>query len=343
MKQAVVAVSSNGTFKYLPAQLDYEVWRRSQPLTFKQQLSSYKLVIAALLAGPLIIVYMALSGFNAGFGAYVFVAIVTLVVMGKFKGPAAAASRRPKDPKAALRRYESVNPPTNKLGPGSYRPDRGRETKLLESPSDERGDAALVEIETGSESAIYSHKAAFDRLLVCEYPEYRDFFIANDFHLHHACHVMGPDDLETEEGRELLGQLKQKRELDVFVVHDATPRGVKFADEVESDRRWFGGDAAAAVLDLGLLPDQLPMFETMLRPLAPEEMKGVDEAVKGLPAKMGADLSVIPAGPLMSLTGASVDERLPFDKNSYTERKSKDKRRDRAEGDWWFYVGGDGE
>ncbi len=28
IKQAVVAVSSNGTFKYLPAQLDYDVCRR---------------------------------------------------------------------------------------------------------------------------------------------------------------------------------------------------------------------------------------------------------------------------------------------------------------------------
>ncbi len=79
----------------------------------------------------------------------------------------------------------------------------------------------------------------------------------------------------------------------------------------------------------------------MLRPLAPEEMEGVDEAVKGLPAKMGADLSVISAGPLLSLTGASVDERLRFDKNSYTERKREDKGRE--SGAWgWFYVGGDG-
>ncbi len=306
-------------------------------------MSSYKLVIAALVAGLLIIVYMALSGFSAGFGAYVFVAIGTLVVVGKLSGPAAAASRRPKDPKAALRRYEAINPPTNKLGPGPYRPDRGRETKLLEGPSDGRGDAALVEIETGPEPAKFSHIAAYDRVLVCEHPEYRDFYVANDFHLHHACHVMGPDDLDTEDGRQLLGQMKQEPELDVFVVHDATPLGVMFADEVQSDGRWFGGHAAATVLDIGLIPDQISMFEVMLRPLRPGEMEGVADSVPGLPVGMGTDLSVIPAGPLLSLTGASVDERLRFDKNSYTERKSKDKRRDRAEGDWWFYVGGDGE
>ena len=101
------------------------------------------------------------------------------------------------------------------------------------------------------------------------------------------------------------------------------------------------GDGAT-VLDVGLAPHQLPMFEGMLRRLTLEEMEGVDEAVKGLPTNMGADLSVIPAGSLMSLTGASVDERLTFDENSYTKRKSEDKRRGSDESGGWLYVGGDG-
>ncbi len=338
MKQAVDAVSSNGTFKYLPAQLDYEVWRRSQPPTTEQRLLLSLILLAVLVAGGLVLFLMADSDNPLFFLTFL---LIFFSLAGVYKASPVSNSR-PRNPKSALRRYEAINPPTDKLGPGPYRPDRGRETKLQESPSDERGDAALVEIETGSEPAMFSHKAAFDRLLVCEYPEYRDFYIANDFHLHHACHVMGPDDIETEDGRALLDQLKQKPELDVFVVHDATPRGVKFVDEVQSDRRWLGGHAAAAVLDLGLLPDQFHLFETMIRPLAPEEMEGIDEAVKGLPANMGADLSVIPAGPLMSVTGASVDERLTFDRNSYTERRREDKRRESEDG-WWFHVGGDGE
>ncbi len=152
---------------------------------------------------------------------------------------------------------------------------------------------------------------------------------------------MGPDDLETEEGRELLGQLKQEPELDVFVAHDATPLGVMFVNEVQSDARWFGGHTAATVLDIGLDPDQTSMFEHMLRPLRQGEVEGVAESVPGLPEGMGADLSVIPAGPLLALTGASVDERLTFDKNSYTERKRENNKRE-SEDNWWFYVGGDG-
>ena len=55
MKQAVVAVSSDGTFKYLPAQLDYEVWRRSRPPTLKQELRLTLIVLAVLVAGGLIL------------------------------------------------------------------------------------------------------------------------------------------------------------------------------------------------------------------------------------------------------------------------------------------------
>lgn len=66
---------------------------------------------------------------------------------------------------------------------------------------------------------------------------------------------MGPDELETEDWRELLDQLKQEPNMDVFVVHDDAPRGVSFADEVQLDDRWFHGHAAATVLDLGLIPD----------------------------------------------------------------------------------------
>ena len=354
MKRAVVAVSSNGAFKYLPAQLDYEVWRRSRPPTFRQLLSNYKFVLATLVTGLTIIAYMAFSGSAVGMDN-VLVGIITLFVAAKFSRSAAAASRRPKNPGAALRRYEAVNPPTNKLGPDHFRADHRREIEFMESPVGLSGEAEspeppadvpagteLLEIETDSAPMVHSLHMPFDRLLVCERPEYRDFYIANEFHLHHACYVIGFDDLETEDGRALLDQLKQKPELDVFVVHDATPRGVKFVDEVKSDRRWFGGHAAAAVLDLGLIPDQLPMFETMLRPLTPEEMEGVDQAATGLPEKMGADLSVIPAAPLMSLTGASVDERLTFDKNSYAEIRREGKRDESEEG-WWYLGVGDGE
>ncbi len=313
MKRAVVAASSNGTFKYLPAQLDHEISRRSQTLTFKQRLSKRKLAFAIFIAGILCITYLALSDWEVGVIPYAIIVLITYKSARKFWGRATGSSGRPKNARTALRRYEKVNPDAAKIDPGS------------------------IDLNDGGKGDT------FDRLLVCARPEYRDFYIANDFQLHHACHVLGPDDLETEEGRELFEILKKNPELDVFVVHDATPRGAKFADVVRSDQRWFDGAAGDKVLDLGMIADQLSLFESMLRPLTPVELWEVEPSVTGPLATMGADLSAIPAGPLMMLTGASVDERLTFDKNSYTEQKRKKKSSDRDVDEWWLYIGGDGE
>ncbi len=313
MKKAVVSASSNGAFKYLPAQLDYEILWRSRPPTFKRRLFSYKYVLAVLVTGLSVAFYLASSGLNVGFVAYSIVFVATAYVMSKFWGSAAAVGRRPKHPKDALRRYEAVNAAPGKIALGSKKLDLG-------------GKGAM-----------------FDRLLVCEHAAYREFYIANDFHLHHACHVLGPGDLETKDGRRLLDELKKKPDLDVFVVHDATPHGARFADAVRTDQHWFAGSDPEKVLDLGLLSDQLSLFAPMLRPLKRKELEDVEPSETGALATMGADLSTIPAGPLLMLTGASVDERLPFEKNSYTEHKSKKTSANRDVDEWWLYIGGDGE
>ena len=136
MKQAIVAVSSNDTFKYLPAQLHYEVWRRSRPPTAKQRSRLSLILISVLVTGILILFLMALSGLNIHpFFYYLTIALTFLsLVMGYGASP--VSNRRPKNPEAALRRYETVNPPTNKLGPAPkldpapYRPA----LKFLEGP-----------------------------------------------------------------------------------------------------------------------------------------------------------------------------------------------------------------
>lgn len=313
MKKAVIAVSSNGTFKYLPAQLDHEILRRSRPVTFIQRLARRKSALAIFIAGLSFAAFVALSDAEPGFLAYVIIAMATFWAVKKFWGPAAMPSRGPRNPKMSLLRYEKVNSAAGKIVLGPKLSSHGGEG------------------------------ATFNRVLVCEHPAYRDFFLANDFHLHHACHVMGPGDLETQEGRELLDELKKMPTLDVFIVHDATPRGARFAHAVRSEQRWFAAAASDNILDLGLVSGQLSLFESMLRPLTPKELRDIDEGENGIFATMGADLSAIPAGPLMLLTGASVDERLPFHENSYTERKRKGTSSNRDIDEWWLYIAGDGE
>ena len=94
MKQAVAAVSSNGNYKYLRAQLDYEVWRRSQPPTFKQKLYNYRLVLGAHVAGLMITAYLANSRSDAGAVAFAVVGLTTLWLWTILFGPASAASRK---------------------------------------------------------------------------------------------------------------------------------------------------------------------------------------------------------------------------------------------------------
>ena len=102
IEQAVVAVSSKGAHKYLPAQLDYEVWRRSQPPTTKERMLLYLMRLAVLVGGGLILFSMAYSSWDIPIPIYFLTIVLTIASLKGVYAASPASNSRPKNPKSAL-------------------------------------------------------------------------------------------------------------------------------------------------------------------------------------------------------------------------------------------------
>jgi len=143
-------------------------------------------------------------------------------------------------------------------------------------------------------------KVDFKRLLVCDHTVFKDFLCANQWPLRNACAVIGPD---------TPARLLPTNVTHVFILHDLTPNGLMFAQQVVSD--WSSTRPAVDLLDLGLFPDQQTLFANFLQPLDNIHDAGLG-IVGGLPEGLGIDLSVFRPGLMLSLLSKSLEAEKPL-------------------------------
>jgi hypothetical protein len=93
---------------------------------------------------------------------------------------------------------------------------------------------------------------SFDRAVICDKDETVDLLLANQFHFENNCAVLSIDGYPPGPFETVRQMLKRNPQLQVFVLHDATPDGCRLAQKIAKDPDWFAGKVK--VIDVGLRP-----------------------------------------------------------------------------------------
>lgn len=114
---------------------------------------------------------------------------------------------------------------------------------------------------------------AVDKILVCERPEMVDFFVANRFHMEQKCLVMTAGGYPFQETDLLFEKLRGLAKLAIFVLHDASLKGVKLPVYLRKQAPWVSKQAQ--VIDLGLSAEHASKLEDywhhQTSPAAPDD------------------------------------------------------------------------
>lgn len=193
-----------------------------------------------------------------------------------------------KDLFGLVKRFEAVNPP-----------ERG-------VPATE----ALIERERGREALLAGLRGA-GRILVCQNRHDAHFFIANDFHLQHACPVTGPDGKAVDGFPELEQRLARPGLLELFVLHDFTPAGFGFMRRVRQLPGVVKRRDETSLVEMGFDDRNLPLLKRSLVPLA--RIAGSSD-VTGKPWKSGegAQVTALLPAALLAAAGASLADKAPI-------------------------------
>lgn len=119
--------------------------------------------------------------------------------------------------------------------------------KLLPSPKQSKGNAVLI-----PDITSYS----FDRLIVCDNSAIAQFLIANNFHFNHNCAIVSITGYPENIFSTILEMAKRNTELVVYVVHDASIRGVSLTHHLRNTPQWFA-NTTIPIYDIGLTPQQV--------------------------------------------------------------------------------------
>ena len=279
VKNAEDAVSENGTFYFLLAHLRYEIIRRRLKKTRRIRLGCL-LVSVITLTVPILTLTLS-KQWEWILGALLLLSI--LGFMPKF---------RPKLPpskpiNALLKRWTRVNPNKHCLSPPLY-------TDNI-PPSSELGEAS------------------FDRVLICDRDETVDFFLANLFHFHYSCPVLGGNHYPKGISMDMLRRLKTNPKLVVFFLHDLSPSGLTFPARIK--QQWFADRPSVQFIDLGLSPPQHSLYSRLRVPLA--EIPGNNQntwpsKLPKLPRDQGAELTLLRPQTLIQLCGAGINQLKSF-------------------------------
>lgn len=279
IKNAVEAVSGDGTFQYLRAHLSYEIVRRlKRKIKFRMGFEIFLFFLA--------LIFLVGSAFHYWSLAMTFGLIVVLFI--EVRSLLGEASIH--DP--VIRRYHSINPLENCIDINAT-------------------NATAPETDTAPDIGA----ASFDRILICDRDSYVDFFLANHFHIHYACPVLGAGGYPEGVFDFLIERVKQNAELDVFVLHDYSPDGLGLLAHVRHDSRFFGGSTKVDVIDLGLGESHQALFRLMRRTVS----QGVGgNAVQRAPSAhtkmmMGAELTVIRPNKIIQLVANAMAQKGPID------------------------------
>jgi hypothetical protein len=294
--QAIAIVSESGTLYYLQDHLAYHLHRRLAHVRRSVQITF--LALAAVLAVVAVVFFV---GGSPGFG---LLALILAILSGIW-----AMHSPGHDTFSLAERFELANPPMHRV------PD----TRKLIKREQERGQMLGALRSAG-------------RVLLCQHGRDAEFLIANDFHLKNVCPVTGPDGIALDGFPELATRLAKPGALDLFLLHDFTPRGAEFARNVGtvfpalSQRR-----DQTTLIDMGFDEPHRPLLENAL--LSLDRIRWSLAAQPGVPwpGSLGARVTAMRPALLLAAAGRSIEERAPMrvpgkddDDSGYSSDSDKD-------------------
>ncbi|MFT5173949.1 MAG: hypothetical protein ACI8W7_002135 [Gammaproteobacteria bacterium] len=286
--QARERVSAAGTKAYLPEQFIYEMLRRRKGSASKFAAGGKLWVFIAGAVAAVILRQYAPTWLVVS--ACVLMLLAWLLVVFRTKPSRAKIS-------ALVQKFETHN------------------------PSERRVPASAAIAQTMQELRFADLPAAYGAVLICEHQRMVDFFCANQFYLHHACAVIGAKAYGLDFYPDLAVQLRERRDLKIFVLHDYSPHGVRFAQIIADNPPWLGYHEALEVLDIGLVEKQVSTIAAEMRPLA-EFTTAKWQAPGRDNRSVGLELSSIRAQELLMMVGVAVDEGRPMTRLEKTSSSS---------------------
>jgi hypothetical protein len=276
IRNAIEQVSEKGTLYYRPEHLAYRLQRRLVGAGKAGRIGC--LVVVAILVAVLVVIALA----SKAWVVLIPAAIAARIGAGVWYGS------RTKNFQELVARYEAVNPPERGL------------------PATE----ALIERERGREALLAGLRGA-GRILVCQNRHDAHFFVANDFHLKHACPVTGPDGKAVDGFPELEKRLARAGALDLFVLHDFTPAGFGFMRRVRQLPGVVKRRDPTTLVEMGFDDRHLPLLKRSLLPLA-RVAGSSDATIKTWKGGEGAQVTALMPAALLAAAGASLADRAPI-------------------------------
>jgi len=113
---------------------------------------------------------------------------------------------------------------------------------------------------------------SFDRAVICDTVATVDLLLANQFHFENNCAVLSIDGYPPGPFDLVRKMLQRNPQLQVFVLHDATPEGCRMAHKLATDPDWFKGKAK--IIDVGLRPVHANAFKGLWRAVSKKVTAG---------------------------------------------------------------------
>lgn len=119
--------------------------------------------------------------------------------------------------------------------------------KILSAPREEQSPAPV-----NPDVTAYS----FDRLVVCDSANIAQLLIANNFHFENNCAILSITGYPQSIFETTMQMLRRNPDLEVYVLHDCSPRGVSLAHRLRTSPQWFQ-NSNVVIVDVGLRPRQI--------------------------------------------------------------------------------------
>jgi hypothetical protein len=97
---------------------------------------------------------------------------------------------------------------------------------------------------------------SFDRLVVCDSANLAQLLIANNFHFENNCAILSITGYPQSIFTTTMEMVKRNPDLQVFALHDCSPKGVSLVHHLRSSETWFLNNDVT-IIDVGLLPRQI--------------------------------------------------------------------------------------
>ncbi|MDP5017947.1 MAG: hypothetical protein NWQ43_11690, partial [Dolichospermum sp.] len=119
--------------------------------------------------------------------------------------------------------------------------------KILPSPRQEIAPARI-----NPDVTAYS----FDRLVVCDNATIAQLLIANNFHFENNCAILSITGYPQSIFNTTMEMLLRNPDLQVYAIHDCSPKGVSLVNHLRTSERWFL-NSNVTIIDIGILPRQI--------------------------------------------------------------------------------------